>query len=344
MSQIDVSAYKEHLSGFNVTDCAVRDKNIFYFVAREDYTKWPTAKWDRENEPPPDEHEIIKRIVVWMRHKEKINQWSASELTGFTRLGAGISIQPKPQFVGVSLDGQVYSIGSGEHGVESNFRSFDEGGPSRGGIRKLRTIDGWLYFCGGNNSVGKRLGKNEWFSHSHAIPDPKRTDHRHNTFDDIDGFGEQDIYCVGQEGQVYHYDGKTWKHVPFPSNIDLETVCCAGDGNVYISGKKGMTFKGRGNRWKSIIKDGAYLPFRDMVWYEDRVWCTSDYGVWTIKDDKLASADLPDGMSAYAGNLSTADGVLLLAGYGGAAFLEKGKWTKIFSVAEMSRQVSPGVK
>jgi hypothetical protein len=88
------------------------------------------------------------------------------------------------------------------------------------------------------------------------------------------------------------------------------------------------------------------LPFRDMVWYEDKVWCSSDYGVWVIKDDKLASASslLPDGMSVYAGNLSTADGVLLMAGYGGAAFLEKGVWTKIFSATEMSKQISKGKK
>jgi hypothetical protein len=334
---MNITDFEKCFFDFNVIDCVVREKNLFSFIAREDYTRWSKSKWNPEKESLPDEYEIKKRIVSCRRDSETNTLWGAQTLTGYGRLSASSTTKPKPQFVGVSLTGDVYAIGSGEKGAELDMRPWDEGGPSRGGIHKLRTIDGWLYFCGGGNSVGKRIDKNEWFSHSHNIPNPKREDNLYNSLDDIDGFSEQDIYCVGNEGRVLHYDGKLWKTISFPTTMDLETVCCAGDGNVYISGRKGTTYKGRGNAWQLIHTGELSLPFRDMVWHEDQVWCTSDYGVWTIKNNKVESAKLPDGMNVYAGNLSVGDGVLLLAGYGGAAFMENGQWHKIFSATEMNR-------
>jgi hypothetical protein len=338
--KISSSDYKKFFLNKNIVDCVVRDRNIFYFLTREDYKKWSRKKLDLEVSPPPDEEDIQKHVVPWMRSKEPSQQWTAGNLDGFNTLLAGVSIKPKPQFVGVDSYGHVYATGSKENGIEDDIQSFSSGGPKRGGVRKLKNINGWLYFCGGNNSLGKRVEKGKWQSFSQFIPNPDRKDNLSNTFEDLDGYSEQDIYCVGDGGQVYHFDGMKWDLTLIPTNIDFETVCCAGDGFVYISGEKGTTFKGRGSRWELIHKGNSTLPFRDMVWYEDRVWCTSDHGVWTIKDDKITTAEIPDGMSAYAGNLSTADGVLLLAGYGGAAFLENGQWTKVFSVAEMSKLIS----
>lgn len=157
-------------------------------------------------------------------------------------------------------------------------------------------------------------------------------------FHDIDGFSEDDIYCAGSYGVVCHFDGKDWLLKSMPTNVSLQSLCCAGDGFVYVSGMHGATFKGRGDKWKTLYKgshdanplQGMVLGFKDMVWYEDRVWCTSDYGLWTIKDDKLEEADVPDFVRGCSGNLSAADGVLLLAGYGGAAFKENGQWQQIY--------------
>jgi hypothetical protein len=71
------------------------------------------------------------------------------------------------------------------------------------------------------------------------------------------------------------------------------------------------------------------LPFRDMVWYEDRGWCTSDYGLWTIHKGKIGRPEVPATVSACSGNLSVGDGVLLLAGLYGAVFKEDGQWNEI---------------
>lgn len=337
MSQITDEEFKRCLLATNITDCVVREHNRFYFMAREDYTQWPVSKWDPENEPHPGEDEVPKSFVIYDGVRPYGKRLGNVGLTGYKRTMVGASTQPDSKGFAISSHGDIYAIGGGVNEREIDIPTSENGGPLRGVIRRVRTICGWLYLCGGNNCVGKRLGKNSWLSYSEDVPNPPRTDGRYNFLHDIDGFSEEDIYMVGNYGQVFHFDGKVWKRISIPSNIDFETVCCAGDGHVYISGANGTTFRGRGDTWQLIHTGRGSLPFREMVWYEDRVWCTSDYGLWQIKDAKLESVGLHNGMNAYSGNLSTAAGVLLLAGYGGAAYLANGAWTNIFSAAKMSQ-------
>lgn len=328
---MDKKTQENFLYGYSTVDCCVRKRNIFYFVVREDYTRWPKSKWSGDSSGPP-EGDVEKRVLAWFRDKIDSTQWSNTFLRGIDIPICEAPTKPKEHFVGVAgID--VYSMGSGDGGFEKDIPYFEDGGPFRGAIRKSRVIDGWLYVCGGNNSLGKRVARGEWHSFTQNIPNPKRNDNLHNTFEDVDGFSESDIYCVGHDGQVYHFNGKDWRSTAFPSNTDLQSLCCAGDGNVYISGMHGVVFKGRGEKWKNIHKaqpERMVLGFKDMVWYEDRVWCTSDYGLWTIHNDKLIEADVPDFVRGCSGNLSVADGVLLLAGLGGASFRENGQWHAIY--------------
>ncbi len=339
MTQITLDEYKKFLRGYNLTDCVVRERDLFYFIGREDYTKWPTSKWDPDKESHPGEDEINKIFIGYDGAAPLGKRLGTVELLGYPRTMAAASIKPDAKGFAISTHGDIYATGGGEIGRETDIPAGDDGGPLRGVIRKVRMIDGHLYLCGGHNCVGKRLGKNKWLSLSEGVPNPARNDNLDNFLHDIDGFSEQDIYTVGNYGQVFHFDGKVWKRISLPTNIDFETVCCAGDGHVYISGAKGTTYRGRGNKWHLVHQGNGSLPFRDMVWYKDRVWCTSDYGLWQFLDGKFDSVTLPDGMNAYSGNLSTAAGVLLLAGYGGAAYLENGVWTRIFSATTMNQGV-----
>ena len=75
-----------------------------------------------------------------------------------------------------------------------------------------------------------------------------------------------------------------------------------------------------------------------MLWYQDRVWCTSEYGVWWIQDDKVVPADIPGSAKICAGNLSARDGVLMLAGFNGVAMLENGEWNTLFRYHDMVEQ------
>ncbi len=329
--------YELVLAGYTITDCVVRDRRRFTFVATRFFND---AEVEEEVEEMRDPSFRDKRVLPFMRDDAPGDQWGCTTLLNWDLLRGGAAHMPENQFVGVDLEGHVFVTGSGVSEQEQDMPAAREGGPNRGGMRKLKTIDGCLYACGGARSVGKRVGRNQWVSHTQALP--RHAEIGRGGFDDIDGFAEDDIYAVGGKADVWHHDGKRWAQVEIPADTWTNAVCCAGDGSVYIAAHDGIILKGRGNRWEVIHRGGSSLGIRDLVWYEDRVWCSSDYGLWTIQDDRLERAKLPPEISACDGHLYEGDGVLLTAGLGGAAFREDGQWYSILVRAEMEELVARG--
>ncbi|HCF2456936.1 TPA: hypothetical protein NIA41_000491 [Pseudomonas aeruginosa] len=320
--------FSKRFIGYNISDCEIRNKEFFYFIAREDCTQW--TDWE-EDGGYPEESSLYKRVVTFIRTDPVGSQWGHVRLRGFERLTAGISILPKEQFVAGSLTGQIYVLGSGDDEIQDSIKS-----QLPGTLSKFNTIQGELYLVGSGRCAAIRKEKNKWVWLNKDIPYDPATERSTAGFRAIDGFSSNDIYAAGGDGDVWHFNGNSWRRVDFPSNLFLETVCCGSDGRVYISGYEGHTFVGRGDTWKKVkSKELISLAFKDMVWYEDRVWCTNDYGVWWIVNDQLVKADIPAFAQISAGHLSARDGVLLLAGFYGAAFLENGQWHKIFSYSEM---------
>ncbi len=327
--------FRKHLQGYNIIDCAVRKKDFYYFLAREDYTQ--SSFWNDENEPP-DETVLKKRVIPFQPYKQDGQHWSNASLNGFEITNGGIAYEPVEQFVAMSLTGQIYALGSGSSGLEPRVEYSALG--RRSVITRLTTIGKTLYAVGLDRTIGIKRGKGDWIWQSSQIPFDEHAEEGKCGFYDLHGLDENEMYGVGKRGDVWIFSGSSWRKCAFPSNIDLETVCCTPDGTVYVSGYEGETYRGTGDVWKQIAKPELSIPFKDMVWYEDRVWCTNDSGLWWIKGDTLEMADVPSNIKVCSGNLSTRDGVLLLAGYAGAAVMEEGRWKVIFNYNEMAEKAS----
>jgi hypothetical protein len=325
--------FKKHMLGYNIVDCVVRKKDFYYFLAREDYTQ--DASWNDAKEPP-DETVLKKRVIPFQPYKSAGQHWSNAQIGGFEITSGGVAYEPSEQFVAMSLTGQIYAVGSGAAGLESRIPYSVSG--RRSVIVKLITIGQKLYAVGLDRTIGIRQGKDDWAWQSDKIPFDEKTEEGKCGFYDLHGLDESHMYAVGKKGEVWISDAAKWGRCAFPSNITLETVCCIPGGNVYVSGYEGETYRGAGDVWKQIAKPELSIPFKDMVWYEDRVWCTNDYGLWWINGDKLEMADVPSEIKVCSGNLSTRDGVLLLAGYYGAAVRENGEWKVIFNYNEMAEK------
>ncbi|RSZ57351.1 hypothetical protein HF313_11415 [Massilia atriviolacea] len=330
--QITMKEYATHLSTFYVYGCAVRDRTRFGFIADRWFTD---EEVEAEEKSGRSRDRRNKHLVTFFRNGDAGKQWGSTLLEEWATVYIGAATKPQSQFIALEMeDTSAYVIGSGVSYMDTPVQECKGSPVRRGSIFRIKMIEGYAYVCGGNRSVGKRLGKGEWFSHSEAIP--KLVNSTDDGFDDIAGFNENDLYAVGGKGDVWHYNGKTWQQVSFPTNIWTTTVCCGGDGNVYISCYEGLTFMGRENRWKKIYDGGISLGFKDMVWHEGKVWCTNDNGVWTIENGKLARASgLPSEIYVCSGSLSVNDGVMLMAGLGGAAFMENGQWHNLFLRGEM---------
>ncbi|MBL8300007.1 MAG: hypothetical protein JNN30_16835 [Rhodanobacteraceae bacterium] len=328
---ITTEEFSKNLLGYNIVDCVVRRRDFFYFIAQEDYTQRAGYKAEGRD---PDASALIKRIIVWRPDQADGKRWAYGWRKGMDITIAEFGSVPEDKLVIVDTGGIVYAVGGGTQGLEGEL-PFERSG-RYGSVDKLRNIGGELYLAGGNRTVGIRRGVSDWRWETERFPLAENEFGSSKIgFRDIDGFNTSDIYAVGGHGDVWHFDGKNWGRVDFPSNQPLRTVCCAGDGNVYVSGYDGITFVGRGSRWRCIAEPAISLPFRDLVWYGDRVWATNDYGLWWVDPDGVKTTDLPATITGCAGNLSARDGLLLLAGYYGAALLQDGEWKVVFHYAAM---------
>lgn len=236
---------------------------------------------------------------------------------------------PFSQYVGVTMANEVFAIGSGFKGLEDPI-------PYKFAISNTRAISGRVYVVGCARNVVRRIDRNNWESLNKDIHLPAQDEIKTIReqmlflnaagFDCIDGFFEDDIYAAGGKGDVWHFDGDEWRQIHFPSNMLIESICCGQDGHVYIGAQSGTVFKGRKDQWKMIHRGALTLPFRQMVWFQDRVWATSDYGVWQIIVDDVIEADLPAEVRMCSGYISCTETTLVLAGAFGVARLENGHW------------------
>lgn len=327
---LDKEGYERYFKGFTVLDCSIRSRDVLCFVLISDYDD----EGDDPPPPPPDEDRVTKVVSYFAKEKK---QWTFASFSGFNLLRAGASVYPLEQFIGVDGDGQVIAMGSGRKDHEPRVPGGKQG-PRRGGIRKARTIDGYLHVSSGYRGLGRRDAPGKWTSLSASLDFEPLEDQSSDEygFDDFDAFEGGDFYAVGGRGDVYRYDRKAWEAIDFPSNMVLESVCCAGDGYVYIGAQNGTVFKGRRDEWTMIHKGDLTLPFRDMVWFNDRVYCTSDYGLWEIQGDEVRESQVDPDIKICSGNLYAADGIMLLAGVYGAAFHDGTTWTRVFDVPTLA--------
>lgn len=316
------------LPGFNIIDCDVMDRERLYFLAREDYTQRPGWRDSRE---PPAEGRLAKRLLVVRPSGPPEKMWGHMHLTGLDQCVGAVAFAPDTNYVVVDSNSKAWSKPASGNGFEKAMKSLYEGGLLRGGVQRARSFGGELFCRAGGRGLFERTAPATWQPVGPVIPYVYASETiGHFGFEDFDRFNETDWYAVGGLSDVWHFDGTAWRQCAFPSNQGLFAVCCAGDGAAYISVGAGSIYRGKGDRWNRIHDGQMSLPIKDLVWYEGQVWGTSDYGLWTIRDGVLQEADVPSDVKICAGNLATRDGVLLVAGYGGAAFKRDGEWTVVF--------------
>ncbi len=315
--------YIKRFRGAGIRDCAVIDQGLFYFVALQDWN---------EDQPRPFDDELETRLTSLNLKAEK--RWRTTRCTGYSSLQC--SGPRDNEITCVAVDGRASVFVDKDDGYEDESEIPAGGGvgPCRSNVTKIKPFAGRLYGCGGDRSVFYRQGPNAW-----AEVGPLPAAGRGETgFLDFDGFNESDMYAAGGMGDVWHFDGAAWRKVILPEKMWIESVCCGGDGYVYIGAQSGTVFRGRGDNWTMIQRGDPTLPFRDMVWFQDRVYATNDYGLWEIQDGQVRPSDAPIEITNCAGNLSVADGVMLMAGAYGAASHDGTSWSRLFSLIELERE------
>jgi hypothetical protein len=245
----------------------------------------------------------------------------------------------------------VYSSDSQRRGEEKTIHELiDTKAPGGGRIvfHKVVRAAGQVYVLGIFRKIYRRVGIDQWVDFSSegmGIPLPKDAATKSDYFlrlgfRDLSAFNANDMYAVGGDGDVWHFNGKRWTQIQLPTNKDLWTVCCAGDGNVYITEFSGTVWMGRDKRWVKLAEASiapGYQPV-DSVWFNDRLYLGGQEGLWTLdaKRKNLVPLDevetkAPNPTNSGRLDLSPDGKYLLTAGPHGACINDGTGWTRLFN-------------
>jgi len=344
---MNIGIYKElqhRLKGFSIVDCAVRSRDCIYAVFDEN------GAWDDENS------EYRVRLAFYYPKTDRV--WGYGGYKGMPDSVCCILPEPDGTFIVSSEYGELVT----QHGIGSNT-GFEDGGKlplldQSFTISRLRAIAGQAYAAGNGRTVFRRERDGQWTclsGNDNAIDERIKTEKRGFGFTDIAGFAADDIYACGGDGDLCHFDGKHWRELKTPTTADLHSICCAGNGMVYIGGNKGVLIEGRDNKWEMIGRgynglrdsqsDGLASDVNDLLWFNGTLYIASYtnlktyHGKGRFKNVFGTIRDLENGI--YKANgitdpnrpnaLSTDGKILALSGFNKLVVLDDGEWKVLYN-------------
>ena len=318
--------------GYIIIDCVVKEANRQVYILVED-----------NDEKIKDGYLPEYRFLYTYNEKDDPNKRFYS--TGRTHLN-----NPKlcyndngGEIIALDMKGQFFSQAGMEFREEDKLSQKLEGSTYNAVYSNIRTIGDSMYAIGEPHLLLKRNGVNDWENISKSIPLPKAylddslTGSEDFGWNDLDGFSEQDMYLGGGDGEVWQFDGTNFKQCDFPSNEPVENVCCAGDGYVYIGGRGGRLWKGKGDKWELISGKEFSVDWKDIEWFDNRLFLGSDYGLWELKGNEIIRAEVPLEVKSCAGSLSICPEKkhLLTASHTGASMYDGNEWTVLFDAMDL---------
>ncbi|QBE66538.1 hypothetical protein [Pseudoduganella lutea] len=301
---LDKKRWQQVFDGYEIVDVALLDKNSLQFVAKKSISSDDASQMY--------DGDIPTRLVVLYTDRAAGVNCGFIELDGMAYPSVGVSRHPFPRPSGMAVSrnrrGDVYPRGGG---VSGPMEQIDPSGRSPG-IERLKCINGFTYAPGIGRALYKRVDVGKWVPFDEGIPKIKEVTTKMG-FLDIDAFSDTDMYAVGGHGDVWHFDGQSWKQMGFPSNVQLATVTCAGDGNVYISGEGGSLWVGGKSTWRSVYKGTSSVLWNDALWFQDKLWLSSDYQFCQLNDGKVERVIHEGETVPMSGHMDVHDGLLVIA-------------------------------
>lgn len=298
---LDKSRWEEVFSEFDIVDISIQEKSILQICARKRMT------YDEASHL--FDHDIPTRLITLFTDRPEGNNCGFQQLSGMGFPVVGVSRRPFPRPSGLvsslSEDGDIWPRGGGSGPMEQIAPGESPG------TKRLKCINGYTYSVGIGRALYKRTEVGKWIPFQEGFPKVEASTKQ--GFRDMDAFSESDMYAVGGHGDVWHFDGNKWRQMGFPSNVQLATVTCAGDGNVYISGEGGSLWVGGKSTWKSIYEGSSSVLWNDVLWFQNKLWLASDYQFRQLNGKNLEPVTHEGETVPMSGHMDVYDGLLVIA-------------------------------
>lgn len=281
---------EEYFAGFSIYTGVVRYSDLGYLLATND--------------------DFVKEGIPHTRiYTLDCGNWGGGDLD-WTAISASVCYLPEERFIVISPTGKVQVSGGGHIDNEAPIEDGKYSPQSRGPLKEVRGIaNGFAYAVGTCRQAYRRDGPGKWT----CIDQTAQTsveDITDTCFESLDGFSNTDIYAVGWEGEIWHYNGAKWEMMDSPTNLALFKVRCGGDGFMYACGQVGTLLRGKGTNWELIDHDSTDENLRGLQWYNDILYVSTMENLYKLVEGELLKVEFKKDVPKTFNHLSARDGLL----------------------------------
>jgi hypothetical protein len=252
---------------------------------------------------------------------QKINgvQWNT--------VGLDVFRQPRPAVVALGEFGKVIIAGPGilkieEIGIVGS--SEDRIVP----MRALKVLNAKIYAVGMRRQAYLRTEQGVWKPIHGDMLCPLESDVVKG-FETIDGFGDTELYAAGWEGEIWEFNGSSWKQIVSPTNLTISSLCGATDGKIYACGQAGLLLRGRHEAWEIIDTEKIKEDFWSIVCFKGRIYISGFRHILELTDDGLIEVKEASALTDSFYALSTNGEVLWSTGSKAVLSFDGERWLRI---------------
>lgn len=255
--------------------------------------------------------------------------------------------EDKKRFVCLGSQGTVHFVRGSTREVRTEHlpgAGFLDG--NFGGLMcHITEINGQLWTCGQQGQVYRRYGVDDWRRADQGIRlevdpqeyGPERIDEMLAKLNSapfltcMDGTGGSDVYVVGLQGFIAHFDGSEWTRIHSPVDDHLEWVRCIDKDEVWICGHNGALLKGSAKSgFKSLGGMKGAQKFVCVDKFKGSVYLSAEEGLFVYDGDVISVVDTslqPNIQDAW--RLDQADGVMWSIGVKDLVRFDGEAWSRI---------------
>lgn len=214
--------------------------------------------------------------------------------------------------------------------------------PIYGYVKAIRELAGNLYVVGSGGQVYRRNG-GQWNGIADALRKPAVApksavdaaglDIGGKEFSDIDGVAGDDLYVVGGNGEIFHYDERSWAEceAEAPSR-PLTCVRAVSTSEIWVCGFGGVLLRGNARTgFSSAGSCSEILLFSSLAVLAGRVYLASNKGIFALSDDgiirRVKTGLVPEVDDANI--IDVKDGILWSIGYKDIVSFDGTRWRRL---------------
>lgn len=213
--------------------------------------------------------------------------------------------------------------------------------PIYGYVQAIRQVGRELFVVGSGGQVYRRDG-GAWSVAAPAllkpvvVPDSVSAaaglDIGGKEFAAIDGVSAEDLYVVGGNGEIFHYDGAEWTECESPARRPLTAVRAVSAQEIWVCGNGGVLLRGNARSGFAVAGScSAVVNFSGLGLLGGQVYLAANKGLFLLGEDGIVR-HLKTGLEPEVDDshtLDVKDGVLWSFGYKDVVSFDGTRWQRL---------------